>query len=82
MRSEDLLGFVRQKENKVVHGVNLFVVVSVLAAKLGYELLTKQVDRRGESLSEIFVLECVQHGALDLVYQGTRHGYYQSVFNL
>ena len=75
VRSEDLLGFVRQKEHQIVHRVDAFVVVTIVSAELGEELFAKQLDGAGESLTEVFVLEGVMHAAFDLVDQGARHGH-------
>ena len=71
VRSEDLLGFVRQKEHQVVHRVDAFVVVAIVSAELRQQLFAQQLDGAGESLTEVFVLEGVMHAALDLVNQGT-----------
>jgi len=69
-----LLGFVRQKEHQVVDRVDLFVVFPVLTAVLWQELLAQQAYSGRESLTQILILQCVQHAALDLVDQGSGHG--------
>jgi len=40
VRSEDLLGFVRQKEHKIVNRVDAFVVVPIVSAEFREQLFT------------------------------------------
>lgn len=57
----------RQKEHKIVDCVDLFVVVFILAAEFGEDLFTQKTNGWHESLTELLVLLCIEHAALDLI---------------
>ncbi len=44
VRSKNLLGFMRQKEHKIVNRVDLFVVIFILAAEFWEDLLTQKTN--------------------------------------
>ena len=67
VRSKNLLGFMRQKEHKIVDRVDLFVVVLILAAELWEDLLTQKTNGWHEGLTEVLVLLGVEHAALNLI---------------
>ena len=75
VRSEDLLGLVRQQEHQVVHGVHGLHRAQVQREVVGQQLLEQEAEGVGHGGSEGLVLAGEGGGHLDLVGEGSGDGH-------
>jgi len=75
VRSENLLGLVRQQEHQVVHGVHVLNRVQVEGEVVGKQLLEEETEGVGHGGTKSLVLAGKLSGHLDFVGEGASDGH-------